>query len=245
MTETAADTIRRAAALMRHRAQAAPTSPWHAERLGDEGYPQRISNPRAIIIAQTYSSPTKVDPTCDYIAALHPDVALHIADAWDATAEDMANYEAVEHPKGWQSPGGHWLGPNHLWTATIRAARAYVGDSEPRTLAPANAAPTDPCPHCPDGHDDPNTKPWAVWVTSSRLDGQPPNLCVAPTDSSHVAESDAEWLRQAIRDAKSRRHAPLTDEPSGVIPTPAGRAAVLDYRTIQREVRPHRGGGPT
>lgn len=59
-----------------------------------------------------------------------------------------------------------------------------------------------PCPHCPDGHDDPNVKPWAVWVTATRVDGQPPYLHVAPTAGSHVSESDAAWLRKAIRNAK-------------------------------------------
>ena len=130
MTETPADTIRRAAALMRERAQGAPTGPWHWEGLGDDGYPQRISNPGAILIAQTYTNPAKAAPTCDYIAALHPAVALHIADAWDATAEDMANYDAVERPKGWVTPSGQWLGPEHLWTATMHAARAYLGGEQ-------------------------------------------------------------------------------------------------------------------
>lgn len=40
-------------------------------------------------------------------------------------------------------------------------------------------------------------------------------------------------------------HAPLTDEPCGVVPTPAGTAAVLDYKTIRREVRPRISGGPS
>lgn len=61
---------------------------------------------------------------------------------------------------------------------------------------------TTPCPHCPDGHDNPNTKPWAVWVSATRLDGQPPYLHVAPAGGSHVSESDAAWLRQAIRTTK-------------------------------------------
>lgn len=60
------------------------------------------------------------------------------------------------------------------------------------------------CPHCPDGHRDPTTRPWAVWVATERDgDGQPTHLCVCPTNSAHVAESDAAWLRQVIRDARS------------------------------------------
>lgn len=62
------------------------------------------------------------------------------------------------------------------------------------------------CPHCPDGHSDPTTRPWAVWVGSERDgDGQPVSLRVAPTNGAHVAESDAQWLRQVIRDAKAAR----------------------------------------
>jgi len=73
---------------------------------------------------------------------------------------------------------------------------------------------TPECPHCPDGHDDPSTKPWAVSVGPERDgDGQPLTLHVGPTNCAHVAESDAEWLRQVIRDAKATRHAPLADEP--------------------------------
>jgi len=57
------------------------------------------------------------------------------------------------------------------------------------------------CPHCPDGHDDPTIKPWAVAVASERDgDGQPIRLLVQPTDGSHVASSDAEWVRWLLND---------------------------------------------
>lgn len=59
---------------------------------------------------------------------------------------------------------------------------------------------TEPCPHCPDGHDNPLSKPWGVYVAPARDgDGQPTTLHVAPSNGSHVAESDAEWLRGLIR----------------------------------------------
>jgi hypothetical protein len=107
---------------------------------------------------------------------------------------------------------------------------------------------TPECPHCPDGHDDPNNKPWAVYVAPERdLDGEPVRLHAMPTEGGHVSESDAEWLRQVIRDAKASRHAPLTDDPCGVIPTGLGRRAVTDYRAIRREQhpRPRTSGAPT
>ncbi len=70
-------------------------------------------------------------------------------------------------------------------------------------LDPAGPPPTRAaCPHCPDGHRDPNRRPWSVWVSKTREDGQPPYLVVAPSGSAHVAESDAEWLREVIRNAR-------------------------------------------
>lgn len=75
-----------------------------------------------------------------------------------------------------------------------------------RSMLKLRGATESGCPHCPDGHNDPVTRPWAVWAGSERDgDGQPVSLRVAPTNGAHVAESDAEWLRQAIRDAKAAR----------------------------------------
>lgn len=55
------------------------------------------------------------------------------------------------------------------------------------------------CPYCPDGHRDPETCPWAVWVGPERDgDGEPVTLRVSPTGGQHVAESDAEWAREKL-----------------------------------------------
>jgi hypothetical protein len=61
------------------------------------------------------------------------------------------------------------------------------------------------CEFCPDGHEDPTRRPWAVYVHPSERDGdgQPISLVVGKTGCQHVAESDAEWLRQLIRDAQA------------------------------------------
>lgn len=58
----------------------------------------------------------------------------------------------------------------------------------------------EPCPHCPDGHRDPNNTPWAVWVGEHRdRDGEPVHLVVARTNGKgHVAVSDARWLSDLI-----------------------------------------------
>lgn len=56
------------------------------------------------------------------------------------------------------------------------------------------------CPH-DDLHDDPDTKPWGVFVAAERdLDRQPIYLRVQPSNGAHVADSDAEWLWTVIRE---------------------------------------------
>ena len=68
-----------------------------------------------------------------------------------------------------------------------------------------------PCPHCSDGHERPFTHPWSVSVGPQRdSDGQPLYLMVGKAGLQHVAEEDAEWLRQLMRTAKQTersRHA--------------------------------------
>lgn len=114
-----------------------------------------------------------------------------------------------------------------LTSDDLRALLAAADANEPAYV------PSD-CPHCPDGHRDPTTRPWSASMSVYRdRDRQPTHLIVAPSSGGHVAESDAEWLRQVIRDARAR-HAPLTDESCGVIPTPRG----LDYLTIRRQQHP-------
>ena len=73
----------------------------------------------------------------------------------------------------------------------------YAAPEQPPLPEPAD------CPHCIDGHREPQTRPWAAWVATERdSDGQPTHLRVAPTGGAHVAESDAEWLRELIRNER-------------------------------------------
>lgn len=59
--------------------------------------------------------------------------------------------------------------------------------------------PDAPCPHCPDGHGSPNRTAWAAWVAPDRDgDGQPTTIHVAPTGGAHVAEPDAQWVRDRL-----------------------------------------------
>lgn len=141
-------------------------------------------------------------------------------DAWDErhTTRDQVLVQV--------KPGS----PDMLTSDDLRALLA-AADVD-KQLTPSD------CPHCPDGHRDPNTRPWAAYMSTYRdRDRQPTHLIVAPSSGGHVAESDAEWLRQVIRDARAR-HAPLTDESCGVIPTKAGRRLVDDYRAHRTRQRP-------
>lgn len=57
------------------------------------------------------------------------------------------------------------------------------------------------CPHCPDGHGSPNRCAWGVRVAPERdSDGQPTHLIVQPSNGAHVAETDARWLWELIRE---------------------------------------------
>ncbi len=59
------------------------------------------------------------------------------------------------------------------------------------------------CPHCPDGHTpaDGGSQPWSAFVSMQRDgDGQPTHIIVARSAGAHVAESDAEWVRQRLND---------------------------------------------
>lgn len=56
------------------------------------------------------------------------------------------------------------------------------------------------CEHCPDGHTPPDHgQPWHAHVGPERdSDGQPTHLVVARAAGAHVAESDAEWVRDRL-----------------------------------------------
>ncbi|SHI67520.1 hypothetical protein [Streptomyces sp. 3214.6] len=57
------------------------------------------------------------------------------------------------------------------------------------------------CPHCPDGHQSPTggSQPWSAWVAAERDgDGQPVQITVARSAGAHVAESDAQWVRERL-----------------------------------------------
>jgi hypothetical protein len=63
-----------------------------------------------------------------------------------------------------------------------------------------------PCPHCPDGHTPPDSgsQPWAAYLSTARDgDGQPTTIHVCRTGGAHVAESDAQWIRDRLNGTQS------------------------------------------
>jgi hypothetical protein len=61
------------------------------------------------------------------------------------------------------------------------------------------------CKHCPDGHQDPNRRPWAAWMSPKLIDSQPSEIIVARSDGAHVAESDAQWVRDVLNGRSCRQ----------------------------------------
>jgi len=81
-----AEELRSAAVLLRQRATAAPKGPWAVEYFGDAGYPQRITNAQATLIATTHEGGTGLRPIPEYIRLMHPLVGLALADLLDRFA---------------------------------------------------------------------------------------------------------------------------------------------------------------
>lgn len=138
MPETPADTIRRAAQLMRERAAKATPGPWTTEWVGQQCQIQAPNSADGEPIAEwTYAIATwepevhQQRAECqtgdaEHIAAIHPGVATAISDSWDATAKEAAHWNAYEE-------NGHvrqcLIGTRHDWTLILAAARAYLGET--------------------------------------------------------------------------------------------------------------------
>jgi len=146
--ESVADTVRRAAALLRKRAAAATPGPWVTRWDGQQCQLQAPGSPEGNPIAEwTYGIATwEPDATvqraeCDtgdaeFIATMHPTVALLIADSWQKTAAVMDETASVRvavltGDLGEDRPtvisGAGWR--HHDWTATLAAARAVLGQA--------------------------------------------------------------------------------------------------------------------
>lgn len=106
------DTLRRAAALMRERAEAATPGPWEAQQDGSGGW--WIEAPYTATIAELDIDYSVPQADAEHIAGMHPAVALAVADWLDTVARLM------EHG----DPGGPLLQKRAL-----AVAHAYLGES--------------------------------------------------------------------------------------------------------------------
>ena len=103
-----AETLRRAASLMRERAEAASPSPWV-----DTVWPKEIPGVYSQAIEDTRGFDPEIartldKPDAEHIASWHPAVALAVADWLDVTARDVGTSTLAFH-------------------AAIAVARAYLG----------------------------------------------------------------------------------------------------------------------
>lgn len=99
-----ADTLRRAAALMRERAEAATPGPWEVDHFG-HGVRERSGRG----LASAHNAKCEV---AAHIASWHPAVAMAVAEWLEVTARDVGTSSLAFH-------------------AATAAATAYLGDPTP------------------------------------------------------------------------------------------------------------------
>jgi hypothetical protein len=112
-----AETLRRAAALMRERAEAARAGRWLAD--GSELFAD-WEDSRYIGVCDGSLAEGNV-ANAEHIASWHPAVALAVADWLDAQAADVESF--VDGEVGWVTV--EWRAAN---TAALIVARAYLGE---------------------------------------------------------------------------------------------------------------------
>lgn len=114
--ESGAETLRRAAALMRKRAEDSTPSPWRVVADPDGVEVSVIGGPRDHYLADVHEWSTGLGNPF-HIASWHPAVALAVADMLDRAADE------------WEAEPGTCAS---YYGAAIDAARAYLGGSHER-----------------------------------------------------------------------------------------------------------------
>jgi hypothetical protein len=97
-----------------------------------------------------------------------------------------------------------------------------------------------PCPHCPDGHKRPDHQPWAAWVTEARDgDRQPTTIHISRSDGSHVAESDAEWIRDVLNGRACSAHETCAECEEPFTPEPGNLTGFCSWACFDVKPRPN------
>jgi hypothetical protein len=122
VTESPAALIRRAAALMRERAEAASRGPWHQICLGSEGC--QVINDGRLRDRKHVSFSGRKEWKADhadavYIAGMHPLVALAVADLLESAAVEI---DDGMHPGA--NPGSY---------GALAVAHAYLNETDETT----------------------------------------------------------------------------------------------------------------
>lgn len=131
-TDTTAETVRRAATLMRERASGCEPRRWHWEALGEKRYPQRVSSDGNVaLIAETFIDPAHRPYEAEHIASWSPPAALAVADLLEEIARQ---YDAAPC----DSPDGVCNGCERRedFNDALRLALAYL-DGVPAPGDPA------------------------------------------------------------------------------------------------------------
>jgi len=144
----------------------------------------------------------------------------------------LAAFEDPAHPRGaistLRSEG------LRLTAADLRTVLAALDPAETRTeWATRQRWPSDGTEQI--------TDPVEEWLARRRVTQYP---AMHPA-LMHRRVSYGPWIEGEPEPAPTTRHAPLTDEPCGVIPTPAGTTLADAYRAHRTEQRPRiSGSGP-
>lgn len=130
MSESPAETLRRAARLIRERAGGCEPRRWHWEALGEKKYPQRVSSDGNLaIIAECFTDPAHRPYEAEHIASWHPLVALVVADLLDERARYYDDLAVTPYgPAGAAFVAGDFGGDADL---ALRVARIYLGEEVP------------------------------------------------------------------------------------------------------------------
>lgn len=128
--------VRRAAQQLQDLAVAATPGPWVSLDNGD----RLVHDPGHDLDKPVYvvDEPMSNSVNAEYIAALHPIVAVRIAEAWKDQADDMAS--GLGHLHTCAGLDGFAVYDEREtyradWTATLRAALAYLREDAPKAVA--------------------------------------------------------------------------------------------------------------
>jgi len=137
--------VRRAAKLMKERAGAATKGRWCASPVYSAratatsavysyAHPAGSGAAEVVASARVGKGGLKRGADAEHIAALDPDAAVAVADAWEQQADDMGDRLGHLHAFG---PPGNWVVEDEResfrpdWTATLRAALKYLREDAP------------------------------------------------------------------------------------------------------------------